>query len=78
MYEIVIPTKVVRVEKRFRDIYISGYGKDAIFHPQDLGWWVLLEGSHEALYVGEEQPWFKEDDLLETVIRKRSNHALPS
>lgn len=64
----VIKANVVRIEKRSRKFWVSGYGDDAIFHEQDLGWWLLLTGSHEAIYLGEEQPNLKEDQEMKITI----------
>jgi hypothetical protein len=39
----------------------------------DMGWYVLMEGSWEALYVGnEEPPELKEGDEVEVIIQRKS------
>jgi len=62
--------RAIRVEKRTRSIYVSGIGKDAEFFNQDLGWWLLITGSHEAIYLGEEQPDIKEGDKIKITLEK--------
>jgi hypothetical protein len=55
--KIVIPH--VRVESVTHHTYkkhTSGKGNEAVFTEVALGWFILLEGSHEALYVGRERP----------------------
>lgn len=38
---------------------------------EDLGWFILLEGSHEKLYIGsDEEPTLKPGDEVVVVIRK--------
>lgn len=67
---IAVMTRVVSTQRRIKSVYISGIGKDATFKDVDLGWWVLFSGSHEALYVGETEPPFKEGDMVKIKLEK--------
>lgn len=66
----VINSKVVRIEKRHRKIWVSGSGDSAIFHEQDMGWWLVMTGSYESLYLGEDQPPLKEDDKIRITLER--------
>jgi hypothetical protein len=46
---------------------------DEQFKEKDLGWFMLLEGSWEALYVGETQPdGLAVGDEVEVIIQRKS------
>lgn len=66
----VINSQVVRIERRNRKIWVSGSGDNTIFLEQDLGWWLLMTNSHEAIYLGEEQPDLKDDDKIRITLEK--------
>jgi hypothetical protein len=58
---------VRRVKSAWRD------GDEIKTEYEDRGWYVLMEGSWEALYVGEEEPpGLKEGDDVEIIIRPKS------
>lgn len=67
---VISDARAIRIEKRSRQIYVSGIGKDAIFHTQDLGWWLLITGSHEAIFLGEEQPDIQEGDKIRITLER--------
>lgn len=67
---IVTHSTVVRVERRSRDIYDRGVGKDATFLKQDMGFWMLLSDSHEAIYVGQEHPGLEPGDAIRITFAK--------
>lgn len=66
----VIPTKVVAVEERFKDVYVSGFGDKAVFERRSLGHFAFLRGSYEALHVGYEKPDLKPGDEIKISIEK--------
>lgn len=70
-----IKTKVQHIEERFKDVYVSGVGKDAIFSKSCMGWFIGFEGSHELLHMGYDRPQLWIGDTVEITIRK--THALP-
>lgn len=65
----------VRVEsviEHFTDRYQSGSGPTYKAVKVSLGWFILLEGSHEALYLGREKPDFAAGDRVSITIRKET------
>ena len=52
----VIETRVVRLEEKSRVAGAKKVGDDVVVERETLGWFVLLEGSHEMLYLGRDQP----------------------
>ncbi len=72
-----IYSKVISLERRYKRVHVSDIGADAIFEKQDLGWFVHLAGSWEALYLGEEKPDFIVGDQVKISITKEPN-AQPS
>lgn len=72
---LIIHTSVVSIEHldRIKSIYPVGDEKEKGYRTtiEDLGWYVLFSGSHERLYVGEENPGFAQGDEVEIVIRKK-------
>lgn len=69
-YEYIVHTFVDRIEEHFEDYYISGVGANAKFKRMSKGWFMLLAGSHEAIYVGETCPDFKVGGSIEIVFRR--------
>ena len=45
-----------RVARAFHHEPITRADRDGTVHRSDQGWFMLLEGSHEALHIGMEQP----------------------
>lgn len=66
----VIYTEVLDVEHRFKRVHVTGAGADAIFKNISIGWFVLLKGSWEALYLGAEQPDLVAGDRVRILISK--------
>lgn len=64
-------TTVKRVESRSH--IVRGYKKDgeSVFDTENLGWFIVLTGSWEALYVGQEPPDLKVGDRVEVIIRAK-------
>jgi hypothetical protein len=51
-----IPVVIKRVEHRRRTVQTWKDGDNIRSIDEDIGWWVVLEGSWEALYLGNEEP----------------------
>lgn len=68
MYTIL--TYVSRVEQRIESVYIGGVGADAAFTKHSTGWYLSIEGSHEAIYIGKEQPELKYGDKIKISIKR--------
>lgn len=66
----VIDTRVVGVHNKTAKIWVSGFGDAAIFEDRNCGWFLHLEGSHEAIFMGIEKPELKEGDKIKITIEK--------
>jgi len=53
---IILYTHIRDIQKRHIKTWISGVGKEAEFHDDFIGYYILLQGSHEMLCVGLEEP----------------------
>jgi len=82
-FKIIIYAKVEKVEWKKRALRSFKTGKkledgtiEIKVEYEDLGWFVLLEGSHEALFVGvdKEAPFLPGDTIKITL---ETEHALP-
>lgn len=70
-FAITYSTKVVDIFHKTKRIHVSGTGPDAIFNEESLGWFVLYEGSYEALHAGAEKPHLAIGDTVTITIRKQ-------
>lgn len=61
---------VVKVEHVMKEVYYSGIGDEAKFTKEDQGWFILLDGSHEALHVGFDEPRFKVGDRVKVTLER--------
>ena len=68
--KIVLTTKLVRLEEQKTRQYVSGFGDTAVFREISLGWYASFEGSHEALYVGNEKPAWDTGDKVKITFEK--------
>lgn len=51
-----IPTRVKKLEEHFTQKNWRKDGNDTLFDNVSLGWYVLMEGSREHLFVGPTKP----------------------
>ena len=65
-------TKVKKAErkKRIKRAHRQSGSDTIITEDEDLGWAILLEGSWEWLFVGDEDPEFRAGDKVEVTIEK--------
>lgn len=66
-----IYTQVVSVtqeEYAVRGRIVNG---EAIVEKQDLGWYVLFEGSHEKLFLGWDRPELSAGDKVKILIERQ-------
>jgi len=70
MAKIVFFSKVVSVERHEKQIYVGGFGQDAKFIGENKGYFLLLEGSYEALHIGFEMPAFRVGDRIKITMEK--------
>jgi len=65
-------SKVKELAPRNKIVRSYRIGDDVECEVQDMGWYMLLEGSWEALYVGTTQPeGLSVGDEVEVVIRRK-------
>jgi hypothetical protein len=60
----VIETSVISVFERLDSVHVDGIGEAATFRESSRGWFVLFDGSHEALFLGKEKPNIANGDLM--------------
>lgn len=71
-------TTVEKVERRQARRYHPGTWAtakseaQAVYDMVDLGYYLHLQGSHESLYVGMEEPEFKTGDRVSVVIAQEN------
>ena len=70
MTSIVFRTKVAKVERKSRVVRAWKEGDDVKIVREDLGWFVRLDGSWEAIRVGDDGPGLEVGDLVEVKIVK--------
>lgn len=70
MERYVVYSKVRKVEKAVDKHYLSGIGPDAIFEDRPMGYYLYLEGSYEAIYLGHEEPKLKPGDKIKITFEK--------
>jgi hypothetical protein len=68
-----IRTRVLKLEERHVSRYISGFGDSATFQDVSIGWFLHLEGSYEALFLGMEKPGMQTGDEVKITLEKISN-----
>jgi hypothetical protein len=66
-HRISFKSTVRRLELKQRLVRAWKEGDDVQTEYQELGWYILLDGSHEYLYVGEDKPIGFEIGKLVTV-----------
>lgn len=60
--------RVIAIEEKFKQRWLGGIGHVAEFAHDSMGWYVSLEGSYEALFVGTTKPNIKLGDHAEIRI----------
>jgi|KBSMisStaDraftv2_1062788.scaffolds.fasta_scaffold581121_3 hypothetical protein len=66
----IIYSTVARIERRSSKVWLKGMGEHATFREEDLGWYVLLRGSYEALHVGYEEPTWKVGEKVKITLER--------
>ena len=67
---IVFHSKVLDVSKKDRVVGARKVDDEVVVDRRDLGWTILLEGSRERLFVGDEHPGFEAGDSVVVTIEK--------
>jgi len=68
MARIAFYSKVVSIESHIKEVWVEGFGDKARFRHDNLGYFMLLEGSYEALHIGFDNPTFKVGDRVKIII----------
>jgi hypothetical protein len=72
-------SKVKKVENKTRIKRAWKEENKICTEEENLGYYLLLDGSWESLYIGEEEPELKVGDNVEVIIQKRKvNEPKPS
>lgn len=69
----IISSYATKVEQHRIKQYISGVGSSTQFSERDAGWFLYMEGSHEAVYLGDEMPEIRPGDKIEITIERVSD-----
>lgn len=70
MTRIVFFSRVVQIIHRTRRVWVSGLDENAKFRQEDEGYYMLLDGSYEALHVGFDMPEFRVGDKIKVTMEK--------
>ena len=68
MTRLTIPATIAKVEERFVEVHVSGFGSDAIMERKSTGWWIVIE--QLAIHVGPDKPDFEKGELVKLSIEK--------
>ena len=68
--KLVVFSKVVSIDRYEVDSYQGGLGEDAKFAKVDRGYFMLLEGSHEAIHIGFDPPPFRVGDTIKITFER--------
>ncbi len=62
---------IFSIIERFRQVHVSGIGKDALFRQESLGWFFCLEPGMFFIGVGSEKPTdYREGDRITLTMEK--------
>lgn len=70
IYIYVLTTQVSRVFEHREKKHISGSGDNAMFETVSKGWYMAMEDSYEALYLGEEKPNWNPGDKVKITLER--------
>ncbi len=63
--------RIFSIVERFRQVHLSGIGKDALFRQESQGWFFCLEPGLFFLGVGPEKPEaYREGDRIKLTMEK--------
>ena len=70
MTKIAFYSRIVKIEKRIASEWISGVGDNAKFREIDRGYFMTLEGSHESIHIGFDDPMFKAGERIKITFER--------
>ena len=65
---LVIPATIAKIEQRFEQRWVSGFGADAQAETVSKGWYVTI--ANLSMFVGNDKPDFQEGELIKLAIEK--------
>lgn len=66
-----IQSRVADISERFRNINYRKEGEQTLYETETIGWWLRLEGSHEANFVGHSKPeGIEKGDVVWLILAK--------
>ena len=65
---LVIPATIAKIEERFEQRWVSGFGADAQAETVSKGWYVTI--ANLSMFVGFEKPDFAQGELVKLSIEK--------
>jgi hypothetical protein len=68
--KIVIYSYANKVEQKKQKLWVSGTGSDAVFKEVLCGWFLHLDGSHEAICIGDSNHNFNPGDKIKITLEK--------
>jgi hypothetical protein len=74
-FKISFGARVRRCEERKIRQWISGFGNQAVFNDVSQGWYMSLDGSHEAIFVGMTKPDIQVGDYVGVTMEKINDLA---
>ncbi len=70
---IIFRSKVLDVSKKDKVVGARKVDDEVVVDRRDLGWTILLEGSRERLFVGDDHPGFEAGDAVVVTIEKEGS-----
>ena len=64
----VFNARIMNLAERFKPVYQGGTGKEAYFKDVSIGWYMHLQGSFEAIYIGLEKPNLQAGQLIKITM----------
>ena len=65
---LVIPATISKIEERFEQRWVSGFGADATSETVSKGWHVTI--ANLSMFVGTDKPDFQEGEMIKLAIEK--------
>lgn len=66
----VVFSHILSIEKHIQKKWIGGVGDNAKFNDVDGGYYMWLDGSHEAIFIGHEEPVLNAGDRIRVTFER--------
>lgn len=74
---IVHKRKIKSIRELRRQVYISGFGKDAIFRDETMGFAAVLDPGFDLFFLGEINPGFAKGQVIKLILEGDAPNASP-